>query len=505
MKNNILNVIGNEEGLELKKASDELTLEGFLGFGKTEYKVSVRTALYLSIVSFEFFIYENDSWFDKYPHVPDAEDEELRNINKLTSGVDKLIKGLNDTKKSSKEFVTVTSSDKDEPFTDKELKGVSKKQLYRTIKMIVAEDMNNGKPSKGLSPLEKFTSKRTLDDINITLKHHTSFLEKETLSMLKKLVSTVNGLSKLYSEEVGLKDSVTTESDTPVFDSRELNVSDFNTFLNKDIENLDGYCAILTTENAYVDKIKPFFADGVAVVSNKLYEFSNVWFRDQVFKSRSKELMRLNKDLRTIESIEFFKVRKMHLPIPLGMSGTYYENSSKFETLVEDIEGLRKSMKSFHLYLQDIMAEGSEKRLKLHAFPTMDLHDSSNTFKDKIDSMITSKSMDDTKAVEELIPNMTTVAITRDNYRKVCDELTKTNAIGLMQKDLVELTETVKLWSKVVKSQDNTRHSKNVIYDIKEFVGTLAKATTHMGTAIALLDQQTIFFIKGVDKLKSKA
>lgn len=303
------------------------------------------------------------------------------------------------------------------------------------------------------------------------------------------------------NEEVTIENSV----NTSYKDNNNLAVV-LNEF-KKDLPMLEQYTGILTVEDAlYVSKLKPFFIEGVQKIVITTQELKEKFLmKDDVFKDKIRDLEKYGKANRDIKNLKFSKYEDMLVPVMMGTDLDYLKASQKLIKFPEYIVGLNQVILDFITNLEQMMNEKSDDRLTLrkHDDRFFNIVDAKVDTSNLIYELVNSKSKDDMMKVTHLLPNFNSVDTIRDNFTNVCKAINKAN-ISELDKNVSLLVQTIDTWQRVLKKQDDTRHSNYMVSDIKDNTTHIAELTTNIGMLITITFQYITFYNRLIAELSSK-
>ena len=275
----------------------------------------------------------------------------------------------------------------------------------------------------------------------------------------------------------------------------------------KDLPILEQYVGILTVEDAsYVSKLKPFFIDGVQKIVSATQELKDKFLlKDDVFKDKIKDLEKYGRSNKDIKNLKFSKYEDMQVPVMLGTNVDYLKASQKLIKFSSYIPNLNKAINGFISNLEQMMNEKSDDRLVLrkHDDRYFNIVEAKSETSDLIRELVNSKSKNDMMKITYLLPNFHSVDTIRDNFTNICKELHKAD-ISKLDDNVNTLVKTIETWQRVLKKQDDTRHSAYMVSDIKDNTVHIAELTTNIGMLITITFQYITFYNRMIAELAEK-
>ncbi len=303
------------------------------------------------------------------------------------------------------------------------------------------------------------------------------------------------------NEELTNENSVKTECDV------NANIAVTLEQFKKDLPLLEQYSGMLTVEDAsYVNKLKPFFIDGVQKIIAVTQELKEKFLlRDDVFKDKINDLNKYSKHNRDIKNLKFSKYEDMLVPVMLGTNIDYLKASQQLIKFPVYINGLNQVVLDFIANLEQMMNEKSDDRLVLrkHDDRYFNIVDAKSKTSNLIFELVNSKSKNDMMKITYLLPNFNSLDTIKDNFTNVCKEISKAN-ISELDKNITILVQTIETWQRVLKKQDDTRHSNYMVSDIKDNTVHIAELTTNIGMLITITFQYITFYNRMVAELSEK-
>ena len=269
---------------------------------------------------------------------------------------------------------------------------------------------------------------------------------------------------------------------------------------------MDQYVGMLTTEDSYVSKLKPFFIDGVHKIVESMSELKDrLFMRSDVFKDKIDDLNKYGRFNKDIKSLTYSKYSEMQLPVMLGTNVNYLVASQKLIKFPSYIAGLDTVINDFINNLEMMMNEKYDDRLVLRKFDNRyyNIVEVKSETSNLIFSLVNSRANNDMMKLENLLPNFTSLDTIKDNFVNICKELNKAD-ISKLEKSVETLVNTIDTWQRVIKRQDDTRHSNYMVEDIKNNTVHIAELVTNIGMLITITFQYITFYNRAVAELQEK-
>jgi len=285
------------------------------------------------------------------------------------------------------------------------------------------------------------------------------------------------------------------------------NIFDIRNDIAKDLKMLDECTGMLTHENSiYVDKVQNFFVDSVSKLGPAIQNIKDRLFQKKdTYTIKISELEKYGRANKEIKSLSFSKYENMQIPVMLGTDSDYLTISQKLKEFPKSINVINRIVSDYTLKIEKLMNTDSEERkvLKDYHTATGDVYEESYKFEKLIDSIVNGKSSKDTMELQYLIPNFSNLDTIKNNFKDVCNNIHLSD-IDLLENNIQNLVDSVGTWSRIVKGQEDTRHSKNAVTSIRDGIKGIANIITSLGILLSTTFQFVTFYNRMIVLLENK-
>jgi len=372
------------------------------------------------------------------------------------------------------------------------------KQFSKGMSYLATMQKNNKVNSK----IDFFRAHKPTADFILTNVVKDQTLKDNVNEFIKSYLDVLTYLSSSFTITKVTNITLTNESAVSV-----LTIENSLSTLQYDIKMVHQYAGILTTEDAiYINRLKPFFIDGVEKIIGTMSDLKDKLFmKSDVFKDKINDLNKYSASNKNIKNLKFSTYSDMLLPVMLGTNVDYLKASQQLLKFPSYINGLNDTIQDFIHNLEQMMNEHSMDRLTLrkHDDRYFNILEAKSETSGLIQVLVNTKANSDQMKLEYLLPNFVSLDTIRDNFITVCKELNSID-ITKLEVNVDTLVKTIGTWQRVLKDQDDTRHSAYMVDDIKNNTVHIAELVTNIGMLITLTFQYITFYNRMVVVLADK-
>jgi len=272
-------------------------------------------------------------------------------------------------------------------------------------------------------------------------------------------------------------------------------------------KKLDECTGILTFENTtYIDFLKLFYIDSVKAIGVAIDDIKNKLFKKKtVFTFLINDLDSHSTANNRIKELRFSKYEKMLLPVMLGTDSDYLTISNVLKEFPKSIDTINNLVLDYTNKIERMLNSDSEDRLMLKDYEGINdsIHNQNLELNKLVDKLVNPKSTNDLMRLEHLLPNFNILDNIKDNFKNICKEINSKDLVSL-EHNISLLVNSIAVWSRVVKKQGNTRHSKQAVRDFSHGIKWLAESITTVSILLTSTQQFITFYNRSIVLLENK-
>lgn len=249
----------------------------------------------------------------------------------------------------------------------------------------------------------------------------------------------------------------------------------------------------------YISSVKEFFRNNIIhVVQDVIDGFNDNMTNRLVTKANIKNLNNLKPRVRELGNTRFSKYESVIFPVIIGMNVNHLEFTTKALKLGNYIKNGSDIIDKLNIDMCDLISDINGNSLKLK----IPKNDVTHTVKWNMDSFLTDcigvNNNIDKQPFSKLFDNMRSIETVRVNYLNL-NKMLLEDDITTFNAKVLELQENIETW---LSYKSNSRHSKEVIRDIKNRVTDVANIISLTGMITHLLIDNTSYYVNTINDLK---